>query len=194
MDLNVDTERLLEAVANFKKHRICVLGDIMLDRFIWGKVGRISPEAPVPVVEVESETHMLGGAANVLHNLVALGGQASICGLVGVDDAAQKVNALLGDLEVSSSGMIALQGPAHHRENPHRGAQPAGGAGGLGAEKTHHRRGANGHAGLAHGGDYPLQRRGGERLRQGGGDREDAGAPFGIGPRGQAGGECGPQG
>ena len=109
MNLKVDIERLRQAVADFGNHRVCVLGDIMLDRFIWGQVARISPEAPVPVVEVESETHMLGGAANVLHNLVALGGQASICGLVGDDNAAQKVIELLEDLEVSSKGMIVCE-------------------------------------------------------------------------------------
>ena len=109
MDLTIDTERLINAVEDFKNHRICVLGDIMLDRFIWGEVTRISPEAPVPVVAVESETYMLGGAANVLHNLVALGGQASICGLVGDDEAAHKVTELLEDLDVTSGGMIVCQ-------------------------------------------------------------------------------------
>jgi rfaE bifunctional protein kinase chain/domain len=83
-----------------------VLGDIMLDRFIWGKVGRISPEAPVPVVEVDTETSMLGGAANVLHNLVALGGSAVMCGMIGQDEAGDKVVELLDDLESFTHGVM----------------------------------------------------------------------------------------
>jgi len=55
----------------------------MLDRFIWGEVERISPEAPVPVVRVISESHRLGGAANVVHNIRGLGGRVSACGVLG---------------------------------------------------------------------------------------------------------------
>ncbi|MGD9124547.1 MAG: D-glycero-beta-D-manno-heptose-7-phosphate kinase, partial [Desulfarculaceae bacterium] len=83
MIFDVDIKRLRKATSHFKKARVLVLGDVMLDRFIWGSVRRISPEAPVPVVDVESETYMLGGAANVLHNIIALGGEARLCGLVG---------------------------------------------------------------------------------------------------------------
>ena len=63
-----DSTRWVDALAG---RRVVVLGDVMLDRYLWGRVERISPEAPVPVVEVERETHSLGGAANVAHNLVA---------------------------------------------------------------------------------------------------------------------------
>ena len=78
----------------------------MLDEFIWGRVERISPEAPVPVVEVESETYMLGGAANVVHNLIALGCRAGICGLVGRTTGREKlVLELLDQLEVPKSGV-----------------------------------------------------------------------------------------
>jgi len=72
-----------------------VLGDVMLDEFIWGDVSRISPEAPVPVVEIRRESTHLGGAANVLANLVALGARACVIGVVGDDDAAAKVRAEL---------------------------------------------------------------------------------------------------
>lgn len=106
MDLSIDLERLRQAVSKFSQSKVLVLGDVMLDRFIWGAVRRISPEAPVPVVEVESETYMLGGAANVLHNLIALGGHAQICGLVGEDQPGLQVRELLEDLEVPDDGLV----------------------------------------------------------------------------------------
>ncbi len=106
MDLSVDIARLKRAVEDFSRVRILVLGDVMLDRFIWGSVQRISPEAPVPVVEVKKETAMLGGAANVLHNLVALGCEASLCGLVGDDEPGRQVRRLLADLKVGDQGLV----------------------------------------------------------------------------------------
>ncbi len=106
MNQSIDIERLRQAVGKFSQAKILVLGDVMLDRFIWGAVRRISPEAPVPVVEVESETYMLGGAANVLHNLIALGGHAQICGLVGDDEPGRQVRELLEDLEVPDDGLV----------------------------------------------------------------------------------------
>ena len=73
----------------FSRGNVLVLGDLMLDQYIWGTVSRISPEAPVPVVHVERESIQLGGAANVYRNVLSLGGQARICGVVGSDDAGQ---------------------------------------------------------------------------------------------------------
>ncbi|MGP1615727.1 MAG: bifunctional heptose 7-phosphate kinase/heptose 1-phosphate adenyltransferase, partial [Pollutimonas bauzanensis] len=75
--------------------RILVAGDVMLDRYWFGEVGRISPEAPVPVVRVARREDRLGGAANVARNIVALGAQASLLGLVGNDEAGDKVRALV---------------------------------------------------------------------------------------------------
>jgi rfaE bifunctional protein kinase chain/domain len=106
MNIDINLERLRQAVNKFSQAKILVLGDVMLDRFVWGAVRRISPEAPVPVVEVESETYMLGGAANVLHNLIALGGHAQICGLVGEDQPGRQVRELLEDLEVPDEGLV----------------------------------------------------------------------------------------
>ncbi|MCB2191096.1 MAG: D-glycero-beta-D-manno-heptose-7-phosphate kinase [Deltaproteobacteria bacterium] len=106
MTYGFDLDRLQQAVQQFSSKRILVLGDVMLDEFIWGRVERISPEAPVPVVEVESETYMLGGAANVVHNLIALGCGAGICGMVGDDRAGWQVLELLDQLEVSNKGLI----------------------------------------------------------------------------------------
>lgn len=110
MSLRIDTARMIDGVARFGQARIMIFGDVMLDRFVWGRVRRISPEAPVPVVEVERETHMLGGAANVAHNVVALGGRASICGVVGEDEAGRQVKGLLDDLEVGRESLQTTPG------------------------------------------------------------------------------------
>jgi len=72
-------------INRFEKIKILVIGDIMLDRYIWGNVYRISPEAPVPIVEVKEKTETLGGAANVAHNIVTLGAKAILCGIIGAD-------------------------------------------------------------------------------------------------------------
>jgi len=77
------------------RRRVLVLGDVMLDEFIWGRVARISPEAPVPVVEVTRQSFHLGGAGNVAGNVVALGGQAVLVGVVGDDDAGRRLRAEL---------------------------------------------------------------------------------------------------
>jgi D-beta-D-heptose 7-phosphate kinase/D-beta-D-heptose 1-phosphate adenosyltransferase len=86
-------QRAEEIVSQFRQRNIVVLGDVMLDEFIWGDVSRISPEAPVPVVEVRRESTHLGGAANVMANLAALGAQACVIGVVGQDAAAETIRA-----------------------------------------------------------------------------------------------------
>jgi D-beta-D-heptose 7-phosphate kinase/D-beta-D-heptose 1-phosphate adenosyltransferase len=96
-------------IRNFSGVRILVVGDIMLDRFIWGGVSRISPEAPVPVVVVEKETFLLGGAANVVNNIHSLGGEASLCGLLGDDEMGQKVTQRLDEMGVDRSGVLIEQ-------------------------------------------------------------------------------------
>lgn len=84
--IGFDLKRIEEIVRNFKKRRLLVLGDIMLDKYIWGNVSRISPEAPVPVVEVIKSTSCLGGAGNVHHNLESLGASSLLVGVIGEDD------------------------------------------------------------------------------------------------------------
>ncbi len=79
-------QRIEEIVARLQGKTIAVIGDLMLDRYFWGSVSRISPEAPVPVIDIEHETFHLGGAANVAHNLRSLGIQPVLCGVVGNDD------------------------------------------------------------------------------------------------------------
>jgi D-beta-D-heptose 7-phosphate kinase/D-beta-D-heptose 1-phosphate adenosyltransferase len=80
-----DPEDLIQAIWNFRNKRVLVLGDMMLDRFIWGSVSRISPEAPVPVVEIKTESTCLGGAANVASNIHSLGGIPVPLGVLGND-------------------------------------------------------------------------------------------------------------
>ncbi|MFW6160703.1 MAG: D-glycero-beta-D-manno-heptose-7-phosphate kinase [Acidobacteriota bacterium] len=82
-DLN--SQHLKSLVKSFKGKRVAVLGDLMLDKYIWGSVSRISPEAPVPVVEVREESLCLGGAGNVNHNLMKLGAYPILVGIIGAD-------------------------------------------------------------------------------------------------------------
>lgn len=82
-----DMSRLSEIIQDFSKSTVLVLGDLMLDRYLWGHVSRISPEAPVPVVAVKKETSCLGGAGNVSRNLQSLGASVILAGLVGEDSA-----------------------------------------------------------------------------------------------------------
>src|SRR5262252_5850774 len=81
-----DLEALRALVQGFARRRIVVWGDLMLDRYLWGRVERISPEAPVPVVEIERESFSLGGAGNVAANLRALGADAVLVGVLGRDE------------------------------------------------------------------------------------------------------------
>ncbi|MGE0886123.1 MAG: D-glycero-beta-D-manno-heptose-7-phosphate kinase [Blastocatellales bacterium] len=83
----MDYQRAKNILDNFYGRRLVVLGDLMLDEFIWGEVRRISPEAPVPVVEVKRESWHLGGAGNVVSNLLELGAQAVPIGILGEDEA-----------------------------------------------------------------------------------------------------------
>ncbi len=90
----------------FKKKKILVIGDLILDRYIWGKVERISPEAPVPVVEVVQENFLLGGAANVAHNIVSLGGRATIVGVTGRDRGGDIIRKLMEDKGIHCEGVF----------------------------------------------------------------------------------------
>lgn len=98
-------KRLLSLLSRFRGRRLLVVGDLMLDRFIWGDVERISPEAPVPVLRVTSESFRLGGAANVLHNIVTLGGSAIACGVVGEDRTGKWLLKELRQAGISTAGV-----------------------------------------------------------------------------------------
>ncbi|HEU4930439.1 MAG TPA: PfkB family carbohydrate kinase, partial [Pyrinomonadaceae bacterium] len=90
--------RASEILRAFRDRNVLVLGDVMLDEFVWGDVTRISPEAPVPVVDVRRESIHLGGAANVLANLVALGARGSVVGVVGKDGSGERLRSGLREL------------------------------------------------------------------------------------------------
>jgi D-beta-D-heptose 7-phosphate kinase/D-beta-D-heptose 1-phosphate adenosyltransferase len=83
-------KRALEIIDRFPQAGVLVVGDIMADHFIWGRVSRISPEAPVPVVEVRKDNFLLGGCANVLNNIHAMGGQVHLAGVIGPDEDRQR--------------------------------------------------------------------------------------------------------
>lgn len=104
--LSLSPSRASDLVARFAGLPVLVVGDIMLDRFIVGRVTRMSPEAPVPVVQFQSEYFLLGGAANVAHNIAALGGRPSLIGLVGADEAARKVRAELAAAGLGVDGLV----------------------------------------------------------------------------------------
>ncbi len=96
---------LLERMAG---RRVVVIGDLMVDEWIWGKVSRISPEAPVPVVSVTSHSFTLGGAGNVANNLRALGAEVAFVGSIGRDAEGERACALLDEITVETSGLIRL--------------------------------------------------------------------------------------
>ncbi|HEY1662097.1 MAG TPA: D-glycero-beta-D-manno-heptose-7-phosphate kinase [Verrucomicrobiae bacterium] len=107
--MNVKTlsaSRARQIVSAAAKTRVLVLGDVMLDQFIWGSVARISPEAPVPVLDFERESFMPGGAANVARNLVSLKVPTEIFGAIGDDDAAHLLKKLLAGQKIGCSGLI----------------------------------------------------------------------------------------
>ncbi len=87
-------------------HTVLIVGDLMLDHFVFGRVERISPEAPVPVVRFDHEEYRLGGAANVAHNVAALGGRVEIVGVVGNDPDAERLRADLGRLSIGPRGIV----------------------------------------------------------------------------------------
>ena len=97
---------LLHHVARFSRCRVLILGDVMLDEYMWGAVSRISPEAPVPVVAVQSESVKVGGAGNVATNVAALGGRATLVGLVGNDAAAERLSHELELHGVKGDGLV----------------------------------------------------------------------------------------
>jgi len=102
----MNAKRLHGILSRFPRQRILVIGDVMLDQFLWGKVSRISPEAPVPVVEVTRESFFPGGAANVARNLRALGSAVSVLGVLGDDHAGKQLRELLEQQGVATDGLI----------------------------------------------------------------------------------------
>jgi rfaE bifunctional protein kinase chain/domain len=106
MTTKKEGKRLATFIDRFPRTRVLVVGDIVLDHYIWGNVSRISPEAPVPVVNVTREHLLLGGAANVVNNIRALRGVVSVCGVIGRDEAGRRLLQLLHTEGIRTDGLI----------------------------------------------------------------------------------------
>lgn len=103
-------KKLESILKRFPGVKLLVVGDIMMDRSIFGKVSRISPEAPVPVIIAEAEDFNLGGAANVAHNIRSLGGAVSLCGIVGDDENGRKMYRRIAEGGIQTQGIFFEQG------------------------------------------------------------------------------------
>src|ERR1700722_5798001 len=102
-----DARNLAKLVGRLRGKRVGVVGDLMLDRYVWGSATRLSPEAAVPVVDFVSETKCLGGAGNVAANLAAMGAEVTVLGVTGADAAARDLHRCLADLGMTGKGLLA---------------------------------------------------------------------------------------
>ena len=102
-------EALRSYIKKFRSGKVLVIGDLILDQYVWGQVSRISPEAPVPVVTVSSETLQLGGAANVSNNIRSLGGRVDLCGVIGSDDGGRQFLKVLESQGLGRDGILTDQ-------------------------------------------------------------------------------------
>ncbi len=105
---DIPSERLRRILDEIRTRKVMVIGDVMLDKYVWGSVSRISPEAPVPVVDIKEETTRLGGAANVAGNIVALGASCSIFGVTGEDGEGVCLRREIESRGIDASGLAAL--------------------------------------------------------------------------------------
>lgn len=104
--ITIYKERIKEIINNFKGKTIAVVGDVMLDRYFWGSVSRVSPEAPVPVVDVDRELYHMGGAANVAANLNSLGIKSILCGIIGNDEYGRIFKDLVKENDIDPKGLF----------------------------------------------------------------------------------------
>lgn len=104
--MRMSPRRLADLVRRFSGVRVLVIGDLMLDQFVWGRVDRISPEAPVPVVRVTREDGRPGGAGNVVSNIAALGGRVAVSGIIGRDAAGSRLLRVLSELGADTAGVV----------------------------------------------------------------------------------------
>jgi hypothetical protein len=108
----IERKELERALEGLGRPRVLIVGDVMLDRFLYGEVERISPEGPIPVLRIEREAAMLGGAGNVFRNLAALGVEASLIAALGQDAAGQEIQAQVAALGAGASRLIPVPGRA----------------------------------------------------------------------------------
>jgi len=104
--LKLDTSRIADLLKEFENHRILVIGDVMVDAYLWGNVSRISPEAPVPVVNYLTSEKRPGGAANVALNIHSLGAVPVICTVIGDDEDGRTLRGIMKDLNMTEEGII----------------------------------------------------------------------------------------
>jgi D-glycero-beta-D-manno-heptose-7-phosphate kinase len=105
---SIANQRTRQLLRTMQHARVLVVGDVMLDQFLWGRVARISPEAPVPVVEMVAESYMPGGAANVARNLTALGAAVELFGVIGSDASGEQLKSLLESQHVRCQGLVPV--------------------------------------------------------------------------------------
>ena len=110
MNKDISRQKALKIIANFSRSAVLVVGDVMVDHFIWGKVSRISPEAPVPVVDVQKDSVMLGGSANVLNTIYAMGGRVYMAGVIGDDGIGKGLLRQLKEREIDTEGIVIEKG------------------------------------------------------------------------------------
>ena len=103
----MNKNRANRLISQFSRHRIAVIGDIILDRYLWGTATRISPEAPVPILHLQRETVNLGGAANVMQNISSIGAQAFAFGVVGDDRNADTLRSLCQTYHIATEGIMS---------------------------------------------------------------------------------------
>jgi len=114
--MHLPPDRLAAILDRFARSKILVVGDLMLDEFLWGKVTRISPEAPVPVVDVQRRASYPGGAANVARNLASLGAGAGLAGVIGEDEPGRHLLALLQQEKIATTGIHSTSArPTTHK-------------------------------------------------------------------------------
>jgi D-beta-D-heptose 7-phosphate kinase/D-beta-D-heptose 1-phosphate adenosyltransferase len=104
--MKYDHSKLHDDIARMAGKKVLVIGDLMVDHYLFGAVSRISPEAPIPVVDVTQETWRLGGAANVAVNIAALGGSVTLCGVAGNDMMGKVMKRLLGEKGIDASAIV----------------------------------------------------------------------------------------
>jgi D-beta-D-heptose 7-phosphate kinase/D-beta-D-heptose 1-phosphate adenosyltransferase len=106
----VTKERAEQILNGFSGKRILVIGDVMLDEYIWGSVNRISPEAPVMIVDVNKYSHVPGGAANVVNNICALDAKSAVIGVIGADEAGNELKSALESKGAITNGLVTVDG------------------------------------------------------------------------------------
>ena len=106
--MEISKTQILSYLEKFKTKRVLIIGDVMIDSYMWGVVNRISPEAPIPIVSVVNREYRMGGAANVAFNIKSLGAEPILCAVVGQDEKGKIFRDLLKQNSMSDEGLLSL--------------------------------------------------------------------------------------